>query len=342
MNALLAVPSGALSDTVAMIVRQLTPQATVTYWSDSSQPITKAQVLQPLGLLVLSTSLYAEPFDSIVAACVAHWRKTPLVALGNEGDPRLIDAAFSAGAAGYLPESYSAPMMTNVLRLVLEGATFHPETQAHRQAASNCTPEGSQHSAGPNPQGLTDRQMDVLGLVAQGKANHTVASQLGISEGTVKQHMNAIFKALNVSNRSEAMLVAARLPLLREMQVHQADSGALDLEWLLPHMTHRRLAKGTHIFRRGEPGKELYYLQRGSVKLPEIDSQLGAGELFGEIGIFSPAHQRTCSALCETDVDLFSLTADQVKQIYYLNPHFAFYVVNLIAKRLMADRERVL
>ncbi|MBI4986969.1 MAG: response regulator transcription factor [Rhodocyclales bacterium] len=58
--------------------------------------------------------------------------------------------------------------------------------------------------------GLTAAQMRVLELLTQGKTNRQIAEMLGVTEGTVKIHVSAIFKALNVSNRSQALLVANR------------------------------------------------------------------------------------------------------------------------------------
>ena len=112
------------------------------------------------------------------------------------------------------------------------------------------------------------------------------------------------------------------------------------LDWLLPHVTHRHVRKGEVIFRKGDPSRELYYIQRGTVELQEIGVELGAREIFGEIGVFSPEHIRTCTALCKTDVELFCLDSEQVKSIYYLNPQFALHVVQLIAQRLLADQLR--
>ncbi|CAN0505255.1 unnamed protein product [Phaeothamnion confervicola] len=62
--------------------------------------------------------------------------------------------------------------------------------------------------------------------------------------------------------------------------------------------------------------------------------------MFGEIGVFSPNHTRTTSAICVGDADVFTLTSDQVKRLYLLNPQFALYVVHQIAQRLMADQTR--
>jgi CRP-like cAMP-binding protein len=127
---------------------------------------------------------------------------------------------------------------------------------------------------------------------------------------------------------------------VQRTQMREAERGRLNLAWLRPEMSHRRMRAGQTIFRAGDQGNALYCLQRGSVRLLEIDTTVEPGEVFGEIGIFTPEHQRTCSALCETDVDLFTLDSEQVKRIYFANPQFAFFILHLVATRLMADRHR--
>ena len=66
------------------------------------------------------------------------------------------------------------------------------------------------HEPGPQPTdlGLTDRQLDVLALMMQGKSNKLICRQLNLAEPTVKNHVSAILKALGVNNRTEAVLVA--------------------------------------------------------------------------------------------------------------------------------------
>ena len=58
---------------------------------------------------------------------------------------------------------------------------------------------------------LTPRQREVLALLAEGKSNKAIATELGLSPGTVKVHMTRIFKSLNVSNRTEAVIASAAL-----------------------------------------------------------------------------------------------------------------------------------
>jgi DNA-binding NarL/FixJ family response regulator len=58
--------------------------------------------------------------------------------------------------------------------------------------------------------GLTERQMDVVRLLARGLSNKGIARELGVSEGTIKVHLLAVFRALDVRNRTSAVLAAKR------------------------------------------------------------------------------------------------------------------------------------
>jgi CRP-like cAMP-binding protein len=62
--------------------------------------------------------------------------------------------------------------------------------------------------------------------------------------------------------------------------------------------------------------------------------------MLGEIGIFSPEHQRTSTAQCEAETRLFRLSAEQARRLYIENPQFAYHVLRLISGRLIADRQR--
>lgn len=285
--------------------------------------------------------------NGMVRGFLRRYPDARLVALGSRLDDAYVEEVLEAGALGYLPKSHSETVARGVLRLVLSGGAYRPYVPPRGPATANASAP-SDEAQPPEAReslhefGLTDRQIEVLSLAAQGKSNPAIARHLGIVEGTVKLHMSAIFKALDVQNRSEAVLLASRLQSVNFRQIKEAEGGTLDLDWLLPHMTHRRVPRNTILFRKGDAGAELYYLQRGTIRLDEIEIDVDSGAVFGEIGIFSSLHERTCTAVCATDVDLFTLTSDQVKRLYLLNPQFALYLVHLIAKRLMADRSRVI
>jgi len=330
MTVLLAAPSGLLGEALARLIGEVVPGAEI-----KTLPMTDAagMVLPegPMGLVLIDVDNLPEHAAEAVALCTSKYPGAPVVAVAEPKDADSMDRILRAGATGYLPKNYSHAMMQSVLRLVLEGTRYRP-----------VLPDPKDASAAQSLQdlGLTPRQAEVLSLLAQGKSNEAIARQFGISVGVVKLHINAIFKALNVQSRTEAVLIAVRYGAVSPQQLRDAEAGKFSLDWLLPHMHYARLKRDSVLFRKGDAGKDLFYLQRGTVRLVDLDREMNAGELFGEIAIFSPDHRRTSTAICATDVDIFSLNADQVRRIYASNPQFALYLVYLIARRLMADRAR--
>ena len=127
--------------------------------------------------------------------------------------------------------------------------------------------------------------------------------------------------------------------LLRE--VRKVAVGDLPLESLLTFMTPRRAEAGEVLFRRGDVAGEMFHLLSGAVRLEELGKTLGPGAMLGEISMFAPRRERTATAVCDTDVELLSITADKVMQLYYQNPRFGFHVVRLITGRLIENLRRV-
>jgi hypothetical protein len=120
--------------------------------------------------------------------------------------------------------------------------------------------------------------------------------------------------------------------LVKDIESAKADAPVS--EWLLPHMTLQPFPAGHVLFEKGDPADEIYYIHSGSVRLVEIDITLQAGELFGEIGIFSTSGQRTAGVMCETDCRLYTLTREALYKIYYQQPRLGFHLISLIVNRL--------
>ena len=340
MKILLAAPDGWATDALCGLLKKLDPGHEIDIVPDPQALPASYSAQTDYLLLDLDTSADA---PATVAAASRLYPRSQIVAMGTSLDNAFVEAVLEAGALGYLPKSLSETVTLGMLRMIIDGANSSPGKPAAGQSGKRAVPREVPADDPAQPWlefGLTGRQTDVIALACEGKSNLAIAKQLGITEGVVKLHMTAIFKALKVHNRSEAILLASRFRSINFRQVKQAEGGRLDLDWLLGHMVHERLAKGTVLFQLGEPGREIFYLQRGTILLKEIGAEIGSGTMLGEIGIFSPSHKRTCSAVCVTDVDVFKLTSDQVKRLYVLNPQFALYIVHLIATRLMADRTR--
>ena len=133
----------------------------------------------------------------------------PLVVLSASESANDIRNALQAGALGYIPKAASTTVMLAALRQVLAGDIFVPaclgDGHAGLHSVAPADFEALQHS------GLTARQLEVARLLAQGCANKAIAGMLSMSEGTVKVHIAAIFRAFGVTNRTEAVLEIQRL-----------------------------------------------------------------------------------------------------------------------------------
>jgi hypothetical protein len=125
--------------------------------------------------------------------------------------------------------------------------------------------------------------------------------------------------------------------LVRAIETAKADTPLA--QWLLPHMTRREAKAGDTLWQRGDVATEMVYVDKGRLRLVEHDEVLGPGSLVGEIGLLSPDNRRTGTIRCDTDCTLYSLSADGMAQLYYLNPKLGFHVVRLVVARLQHDAQ---
>jgi CRP/FNR family cyclic AMP-dependent transcriptional regulator len=129
------------------------------------------------------------------------------------------------------------------------------------------------------------------------------------------------------------------LQLVRQVKAASSDNPNMD--WLRPFM-HKRAAKaGDVIFRKGELSSAMYYTVSGQFRLSEIDLTIASGEVIGEVGMIAPDNKRTMTFECIADGTLLEITYSQVKQLYYQNPQFGFYFLQLISQRLFRDIQRL-
>jgi DNA-binding NarL/FixJ family response regulator len=148
----------------------------------------------------------------------------PVVVLSASEDRNEVMRALDSGAMGFIPKSQSSRVMVGALRLVLAGGVYLPAevmSQSAAPAAHQGAPvyDAKAHAADI---GLTPRQSEVLSLLVQGKPNKVICRDLNLAEGTVKIHVAAILKALNVTNRTQAVVAVSRLGLKLAPLGHKA------------------------------------------------------------------------------------------------------------------------
>jgi hypothetical protein len=117
--------------------------------------------------------------------------------------------------------------------------------------------------------------------------------------------------------------------------VRVASGAPLTVDWLLPYMRPVDVPAGHVLFAKGDKADAMYFVSSGRVRIDEMDLEMGKGSIFGEIGIFSSDRRRTATARCTEACSLLLITAEKVRELYYQNPRFGFYLVGLITERLM-------
>jgi DNA-binding NarL/FixJ family response regulator len=139
----------------------------------------------------------------------------PVVVLSATEDRDTVMRAINDGAMGFIPKTSRTEVLIAALRLVFSGGVYLPPSafsmQSGPMTAESRLPAPATRS--PREVGLTERQAQVLALLVQGKSNKLICRALDLAEGTVKIHVTAILRALNVSNRTEAVVAVSRLGL---------------------------------------------------------------------------------------------------------------------------------
>ncbi len=136
-----------------------------------------------------------------------------VVMLSAFSDRDNVVKALDNGALGFIPKTDSRDVLLGALRLILAGGTYiPPDMLARGPAAASPAPSKPPHRRlSPAELGLTERQVEVLALMMQGKSNKHICRELDLAEPTVKNHVSAILKVLEVTNRTEAVLAVAAL-----------------------------------------------------------------------------------------------------------------------------------
>lgn len=167
-----------------------------------------------ISLILLDLTLPDRDGFSVLAELRERYPAVSIVVLSAVQDAANVIKALDMGALGYIPKSAQGDVILNALRLVISGSVYVPPEILAREELPNSAPrqiEGNRSQFSSAGTGLTDRQLDVLALMMQGKNNKTICRALNLAEPTVKNHVTAILKALKVTNRTEAVIVANEL-----------------------------------------------------------------------------------------------------------------------------------
>ncbi|HEY2337887.1 MAG TPA: response regulator transcription factor [Burkholderiales bacterium] len=207
MKILIADDHALFRDGLRYMLAGLADEVTILEAKDSTEALATVGATPDLDLVLLDLAMPG--MDGLAGLRALRGRRPalPVVILSASEEPIDVRRAIESGAMGFIPKASSSAVMLGALRLVLSGGVYVPPAYLARSRA------GTTPITAPSADtlGLTPRQHDVLRLLGQGQSNKEIARVLGLAEGTVKLHISAILRALGVSNRTRAVVAAARL-----------------------------------------------------------------------------------------------------------------------------------
>lgn len=144
---------------------------------------------------------------SLLSVLAHRFPSIPVIVVSALADEASVKRALKAGASGFLPKTLSTEQLVGAVQTVLNGGVVTPELS---EMSPQRLPRKRSVESISEQFGLTAAQTRVMELMVEGRTNREIAELLGLAEGTVKVHCSAILRALDVSNRAQALVVLAR------------------------------------------------------------------------------------------------------------------------------------
>lgn len=195
----------AIRDVVARVFADQDEDLVCLEATDEAELLRLAESGEDLDLVLLDLSMPGAHGLSHLVRLRSRLPATPVVVISSVTDPATVRQAITCGAAGFIPKSAGKDAIAAALATVFAGGVHLP-AELLAEAGPRAAPPGADPDSGP----LTSRQLAVLALVADGKANKQIAWELSISEMTVKAHITAILRKLGVSSRAQAIVMFQR------------------------------------------------------------------------------------------------------------------------------------
>lgn len=190
------------------VLRDVAADALVEEARDGREALTAAAQDPPPDMVLLDITLPDRDGLDVLAQLRDRWPTVAVVMLSAHQEKATITKALSLGAVGFVPKSASRDVMLGAFRLIMAGGVYVPPEIL---AVTPVNPSPARGHFCAAQLGLTERQLEVLLLMMKGRSNKAICRALGLAEPTVKNHVTAILKALNASNRTEAVIAAGAL-----------------------------------------------------------------------------------------------------------------------------------
>jgi DNA-binding NarL/FixJ family response regulator len=193
------------------VLKELDAEAVVVEAADSVQAAQRMAESPGVDLVLLDLNLPDRSGFEVLADLREQHPAVSVVMLSASKERDEIARALDLGALGFIPKSAPREVMLSAFKLIFSGGIYVPPEILARAPAPAPAGMAFERPRKAGELGLTERQMEVLALMMQGKSNKAICRALDLAEPTVKNHVTAILKALNATNRTEAVIAAAAL-----------------------------------------------------------------------------------------------------------------------------------
>lgn len=194
---------------LAALLRQEGADTQVVHAADRGEGLAMIEAHADLDAVLLDLNMPGGDGMTAIAEFGRRRPTLPVIILSSSEDPGDVRQALNLGALGYVPKSASPEVLLSAVRLVLSGAIYVPPL------VLDTPPPADMAAAAAGERGaLTPRQVEVLQELAKGLSNKEIGLMFNLSEKTVKAHVGAIFRSLNVVNRTQAANAARAANLI--------------------------------------------------------------------------------------------------------------------------------
>jgi DNA-binding NarL/FixJ family response regulator len=214
MKVLLVDDHALFREGLRLLLQRMGDQFEVLEAGDCDSAFDLIKLTPDLGLILLDLALPDMPGLDALTMIRTHHPGIPVVVISAAEDRPSVLEAINRGAMGFIPKSSDSSLLMNALQLVLAKGVYIPASVLTNPFnASETTPKSmlEKKNGTLRELGLSERQIEVLSLMVQGLPNKLIARKLVLSEPTVKSHVTAALRALNVGNRTQAVLAVGRL-----------------------------------------------------------------------------------------------------------------------------------